>query len=201
MAQYTTAEEYIKQLEFKRKRVGGCDEEDVLLKMKELSGLFLVQVQSLQEQLAQSNQRAEELEEQLAQSQQRGGELEEQLAKTIRESEVARGELARQRQHNREAAAQEETYGDKIQQLDNLLRTVEASKQDILQRAKADALQEAEQLRLESQTLRRQNGALADELKGSGLLLVSELEEIQKVIAALRGKVGTLSGIHVPNAN
>ena len=57
-----TVEEYIRGLKLKRKSFGGCDEEDALLKINEISALYENEIADLNEQLLKSQNRINELE-------------------------------------------------------------------------------------------------------------------------------------------
>ena len=80
MAQSRTIEEFIKNLKFKKKTMGGCDEEDVLLKMKELSDLYRETSQSMREELEKANSRVQEIQSELMAARSKLKESQEQLA-------------------------------------------------------------------------------------------------------------------------
>ncbi|MEG0759543.1 MAG: DivIVA domain-containing protein, partial [Raoultibacter sp.] len=55
-------ESYLQTLEFKKKSIGGCDEEDVFLKIKGLSELYQAEIDRLQKRAIASEQRTAEYE-------------------------------------------------------------------------------------------------------------------------------------------
>jgi len=186
MIQDRTAEEYIRKLRFRRREIGGCDEEDVLLKMRGLRDIYRQQSESLQRDL--------ETEEE------RGRELEEQLRKVSRERDAALGELARLRAQAKSAVLPLETGADKPRPPEGLQRPAESPQPDALQKAGMDAARETQQLQQQARALRLQYESLTQALKSNSQLLASELDEILKIIFSLRGKVGMLSGVHAQDA-
>ena len=164
-----TPEEFVRQLKFKHKFFGGCAEEEVLLKIRELCDIYKKQTESLQGRLSREEQRSSELEQQV------------QAISQEKESALQK------------ACQSEEAYADKVQQLDHLMHSIESSKQDILQKVKGDAIQEAEKLQKESQALLRQKEVLTEEIKSSSYVLDTELGRIQTVVESLRKSAGKLS--------
>lgn len=95
MEEFTEIKEYIRNLKFKKKTFG-CDEEDVLLKMKELSDLYEHELQRIQHCLQQAE--AQSLEMQVAAEAERKGYQEkiEQLNRRLTLFENSQKEIFRQ---------------------------------------------------------------------------------------------------------
>ena len=115
MAQSRTIEEFIKNLKFKKKAMGGCDEEDVLIKMKELNDIYREASQGMRDelekanaglssaqaelatvkaQLEESKSRLAESNSQLEESRSQLSETEKQLADTKKQLQEAKAQLA-----------------------------------------------------------------------------------------------------------
>lgn len=62
MEQLSAIESYLQTLEFKKKSIGGCDEEDVFLKIKGLSELYQAEIDRLERRAASSEERTAEYE-------------------------------------------------------------------------------------------------------------------------------------------
>lgn len=103
-------ENYIREMEFKRKRLGGIDEEDVLLKMRDLIGLFRKQLDEVEKdddmdgrlaqlRVALENQKTEaeaaekELREEAEKAQEEAGAAREEAEAAKAEVEKLRDEL------------------------------------------------------------------------------------------------------------
>lgn len=134
-------EEYMSRLSFKKKRFGGYDEEDVLLKIKQLNDLYQKKIEVLEKQLV--------------------------------EKQPSNNEV-------KDEEEQKTTYDTQVAALNSLMASIEASKDEILQQTKANALREAEQIRREVLTLRRQKHALDDEISNTVKLVTSSLHEIME---------------------
>lgn len=86
-------EDYIRHLSFKKRVIGGCDEEDVLLKMHQLSVLYREQINELQNQLELEKKQKNALEMNLTelQSNQNGcAQKSEQLSSLLNSTESAK---------------------------------------------------------------------------------------------------------------
>lgn len=115
MAQSRNIEEFIKNLKFKKKAMGGCDEEDVLIKMKELNDIYREASQGMRDelekanaglssaqaelatvkaQLEESKSRLAESNSQLEESRSQLSEAERQLADTRKQLQEAKAQLA-----------------------------------------------------------------------------------------------------------
>lgn len=122
MAQSRTIEEFIKNLKFKKKAMGGCDEEDVLIKMKELNDIYReasqgmrdelekanaglsdaqaelatvkAQLEESKSRLAESNSQLEESRSQFSEAEKQLADTRKQLADTRRQLQEAKAQLA-----------------------------------------------------------------------------------------------------------
>ncbi len=113
MIQDKGAEEYIQQLKFKHKRFGGCDEEDVFVKIRELDRIYFQRTQALREQLEQSEKSVAELNEQLQRVRQENQENQDNKAPyDLPPKEVVVKNTSG------------EDYTDKVRQLDSLLQSI-----------------------------------------------------------------------------
>lgn len=113
MAQSRTIEEFIKNLKFKKKAMGGCDEEDVLIKMKELNDIYREASQGMRDELEKanaglSNAQAElaTVKAQLEESKSRLAESNSQLEESKSQLSEAEKQLADTRKQLQEAKAQ-----------------------------------------------------------------------------------------------
>lgn len=113
MAQSRTIEEFIKNLKFKKKAMGGCDEEDVLIKMKELNDIYREASQGMRDELEKanaglSNAQAElaTVKAQLEESKSRLAESNSQLEESRSQLSEAEKQLADTRKQLQEAKAQ-----------------------------------------------------------------------------------------------
>lgn len=208
MEKEITAEEYVRQLTFKHKIFGGCDEEDVLLKIRELCDIYKKEVDSLEERLedtAQGDRNSRKLKQRYRELQQRNSELEQENSDLEEENQQLEQQLQEVKGDSLQRAAQAqlkanndggsggEAYAQKIKQLENLMNSIEASKRDILRKTKWEAMQEAEKLKKETQELQQQKDALTEEVKSCSFMLDSELEQLQTGLEGLRRNARKLS--------
>ena len=94
MAQSRTIEEFIKNLKFKKKAMGGCDEEDVLIKMKELNDIYREASQGMRDELEKANAGLSDAQAELATVKAQREESKSRLAESNSQLEESRSQLS-----------------------------------------------------------------------------------------------------------
>lgn len=208
-------EQYLNQMKFKKKPIGGVDEEDVLMHIEKICGLFheMQKEEKASQEVLESAQKEreeaqEELKKALSAEKKAQNELEE-LRRVLKqkqdETEELRAELGKT-QGELEKAKQsgmseqdverlrelKQKYEAKYQELVDTMDTIQSMKNDAIVKAKVEAAQEASRMRSEimerTEAERRQAEAEMQQIKREVSVLQGQKREIQQDIQEQRGQ-------------
>lgn len=172
-------EEYLKNLKLKKKVFGGYDEEDVFLKINDLIEIQLKEIKVAQHERDSAQKRALEFEHLF--------ESEKQLRI------AAKAEVAQLEEELKTKTSSLDEYNNQTNRLNNLFSSIDAAKDEILLKAKSEAMMEAEKIRMDSIKQQKRNEELSvifsEKLKTLNLCLDMLLSNANGIKSQLTGLV------------